>query len=169
MTVVRVTHPPDAVRGADVTAIRASVSDVKKRAVCPSNGVNKQQSRAGESDDCRPTRRRARSRQTPWVRCCLPDDAVLYSDGGGKVVAAPPAAVRRRPCRARAGQSASPSRSPGAVNGQPGRILRNADGTPWSVLSVDVVDGRIRTIRIMRNPDKLCHMPPRASASSEEW
>ena len=56
-----------------------------------------------------------------------------------------------------------------AVNGQPGRILRNADGTPWSVLSVDVVDGRIQTIRIMRNPDKLCHMPPRASASSEEW
>jgi RNA polymerase sigma-70 factor (ECF subfamily) len=28
----------------------------------------------------------------------------------------------------------------------------------WSVLTVDVVDGRIQTVRIMRNPDKLGHL-----------
>jgi RNA polymerase sigma-70 factor (ECF subfamily) len=28
----------------------------------------------------------------------------------------------------------------------------------WSVLTVDVVNGRIQTVRIMRNPDKLRHL-----------
>jgi RNA polymerase sigma-70 factor (ECF subfamily) len=44
------------------------------------------------------------------------------------------------------------------VNGQPGSILRAPDGTIFSVLSVDVVDGRIQAVRIVRNPDKLAHV-----------
>jgi RNA polymerase sigma-70 factor, ECF subfamily len=28
----------------------------------------------------------------------------------------------------------------------------------WSVLTVDVVDGRIQAVRIVRNPDKLAHL-----------
>jgi RNA polymerase sigma-70 factor (ECF subfamily) len=28
----------------------------------------------------------------------------------------------------------------------------------WSVLTVDVVDGRIQTVRVVRNPDKLAHL-----------
>jgi hypothetical protein len=28
----------------------------------------------------------------------------------------------------------------------------------WEVLTVDVVDGRIQTVRIVRNPDKLGHL-----------
>jgi RNA polymerase sigma-70 factor (ECF subfamily) len=44
------------------------------------------------------------------------------------------------------------------VNGQPGRILRAPDGKAWSVLSIDVVDGRIQSVRITRNPDKLAHV-----------
>ena len=28
----------------------------------------------------------------------------------------------------------------------------------WSVLTVDVVEGRIQTVRIVRNPDKLRHL-----------
>ncbi len=28
----------------------------------------------------------------------------------------------------------------------------------WSVLTVDVVDGRIQAVRIVRNPDKLGHI-----------
>jgi RNA polymerase sigma-70 factor (ECF subfamily) len=28
----------------------------------------------------------------------------------------------------------------------------------WSVLTVDVVEGRIQTVRIVRNPDKLAHL-----------
>jgi RNA polymerase sigma-70 factor (ECF subfamily) len=30
--------------------------------------------------------------------------------------------------------------------------------TVWHVLTVDVVDGRIQTVRIVRNPDKLSHL-----------
>ena len=28
----------------------------------------------------------------------------------------------------------------------------------WSVLTVDVVEGRIQTVRVVRNPDKLGHL-----------
>jgi RNA polymerase sigma-70 factor, ECF subfamily len=28
----------------------------------------------------------------------------------------------------------------------------------WDVLTVDVVEGRIQTVRIVRNPDKLAHL-----------
>ena len=33
-----------------------------------------------------------------------------------------------------------------------------AEDQVWSVLTVDVVDGRIQTVRIVRNPDKLGHL-----------
>jgi RNA polymerase sigma-70 factor (ECF subfamily) len=35
---------------------------------------------------------------------------------------------------------------------------REAEIRVWSVLTVDVVDGRIQTVRIVRNPDKLGHL-----------
>ena len=42
------------------------------------------------------------------------------------------------------------------VNGQPGRLVRGpAEIGVLSVLTVDVVDGRIQAVRIVRNPDKL--------------
>jgi RNA polymerase sigma-70 factor, ECF subfamily len=34
----------------------------------------------------------------------------------------------------------------------------DADQRVWEVLTVDVVDGRIQTVRIVRNPDKLAHL-----------
>ena len=44
-----------------------------------------------------------------------------------------------------------------------GRPAPSAPGRPaevrvWSVLTVDVVDGRIQAVRIVRNPDKLGHL-----------
>jgi RNA polymerase sigma-70 factor (ECF subfamily) len=33
-----------------------------------------------------------------------------------------------------------------------------AEQRVWEVLTVDVVDGRIQTVRIVRNPDKLAHL-----------
>ena len=39
-----------------------------------------------------------------------------------------------------------------AVPGQPAEVR------VWSVLTVDVVDGRIQAVRIVRNPDKLAHL-----------
>jgi RNA polymerase sigma-70 factor, ECF subfamily len=40
----------------------------------------------------------------------------------------------------------------------PGGPGEKAQTHVWSVLSVDVVDGRIQTVRIVRNPDKLRHL-----------
>ena len=95
----------------------------------------------------------------------LADDAALYSDGGGKVVAArKPLFGAARIARVVAKIAQKHRRRGGLdarlvkVNGQPGRILRTADGAIWDVLSIDVVDGRIQTVRVIRNPDKLAHI-----------
>ena len=46
------------------------------------------------------------------------------------------------------------------VNGQPGVIFRGPHGGIFSVMSFEVVDGRIATIRSVVNPDKLGHLGP---------
>ena len=43
------------------------------------------------------------------------------------------------------------------LNGQPGAILRDRDGKVAGTMTLDVLDGRIQTIRSMVNPDKLGH------------
>ena len=53
---------------------------------------------------------------------------------------------------------------PHEVNGQPGAILRDRDGKVVSTLTLDVLDGRIQTIRSVVNPDKLGHLGPVADA-----
>jgi len=94
----------------------------------------------------------------------LSDDITLWSDGGGRVRAAlnpiygsgrvsrfllgilrevPPDFVTRR----------------GQINGQPG-IVGYAGGHPMGVLTLDILDGRIRAIRIVVNPEKLRAVPP---------
>lgn len=54
--------------------------------------------------------------------------------------------------------------TPHEVNGQPGAILRDRDNKVLSTLTLDVLDGRIQTIRSVINPDKLRHMGPVADA-----
>ncbi len=46
------------------------------------------------------------------------------------------------------------------LNGQPGAILRDKDGLVVFALALDVLDGRIQTIRSVSNPDKLHHLGP---------
>jgi RNA polymerase sigma-70 factor, ECF subfamily len=53
---------------------------------------------------------------------------------------------------------------PREVNGQPGAILRDRDGNVVSTLTLDVLGGRIQTIRSVVNPDKLGHLGPVADA-----
>ncbi|WP_405736275.1 RNA polymerase sigma-70 factor [Streptomyces sp. NBC_01537] len=50
------------------------------------------------------------------------------------------------------------------VNGQPGAIFRDRDGQVLSTWALDVLDGRIQTIRAVNNPDKLAHVGPIADA-----
>src|SRR5215217_5750481 len=96
------------------------------------------------------------------LEALLAADAVLYSDGGGKVIAARrpiagPARIARfmASVTQKARRGGVVERRLVRINGQPGSILRAPDGAVFSVLSIDVAGGRIRAVRIVRNPDKL--------------
>jgi len=53
---------------------------------------------------------------------------------------------------------------PHEVNGQPGAIFRDRDGKVLNTLALDILDGRIQTIRSVINPDKLGHVGQVADA-----
>jgi RNA polymerase sigma-70 factor (ECF subfamily) len=53
---------------------------------------------------------------------------------------------------------------PREMNGQPGAILRDRDGRVVAAMTLDVLGGRIQTIRAVLNPDKLRHIGPVADA-----
>jgi len=104
------------------------------------------------------------------LRELLAADVSLVGDGGGK---APQLArsvhgidrVARLlatvfPRMARVGITAEPRE----INGQPGAIFRDRDGRVLHTLTLDVLDGRIQTLRAIINPDKLHHMGPVADA-----
>lgn len=96
----------------------------------------------------------------------LADDVVLWGDGGGVVSAAlipveGPANVARflvHTDRYRRKYDDTIAAELVTVNGQPGRLLRRADGSVYAVVAVDVVDGRIAAVWAMRNPEKLAHL-----------
>ena len=50
------------------------------------------------------------------------------------------------------------------VNGHPGAIFRDRDSKVLNTWTLDVLDGRIQTIRSVINPDKLGHVGPVADA-----
>jgi RNA polymerase sigma-70 factor (ECF subfamily) len=112
---------------------------------------------------------------TDELRRMLADDAVLYSDGGGKAVAARrPILGADRVARLMVGVTRKRLGRPGpgpeerltTVNGMPGRALLNRDGSVQEVLSIDVVGNRIQTVRITRNPEKLAHLRPEGLAAA---
>jgi RNA polymerase sigma-70 factor (ECF subfamily) len=49
---------------------------------------------------------------------------------------------------------------PHEVNGQPGAIFRDRAGRVLNTLVLDILDGRIQTVRAILNPDKLRHVGP---------
>ncbi|SEO85969.1 RNA polymerase sigma-70 factor [Actinacidiphila rubida] len=46
------------------------------------------------------------------------------------------------------------------MNGHPGGIFRDRDGRVLNTWTLDILDGRIQTIRSVSNPDKLAHLGP---------
>src|SRR5215212_9309864 len=103
----------------------------------------------------------------------LSEDATLYADGGGKTRAAlrpiygadkvarfftgilrniPPDFTVRRT----------------RVHGRPGLVGYFGDGSPQSVVSMEVAEGSIRTIRLVVNPEKLENVPTLEQAEREE-
>jgi RNA polymerase sigma-70 factor, ECF subfamily len=96
----------------------------------------------------------------------LADDVVVYGDGGGKAPSWPrPIVGRKRVSRLMAGVLAQVRKHEGRwrqteVNGQPGVMFLDSGGRIASVMSVDVADGVIQTIRSIINPEKLEHLGP---------
>jgi RNA polymerase sigma-70 factor (ECF subfamily) len=95
------------------------------------------------------------------LRALLREDAVEYSDGGGKVYAAiNPIFGADRVVRLIAGLMRKEAvgawrAEPADVNGQPG-VLFTLDGRPVSVTTLDLDEsGRIRAIYSVLNPEKL--------------
>ena len=94
----------------------------------------------------------------------LAKDAVLYSDGGGKRAAAlNPIHGADRILRFFAGIArknpalAAMAARPATVNGLPGFVLRESDGS-IDTMAVEHRAGRIVAIYLIRNPDKLQHV-----------
>ena len=84
----------------------------------------------------------------------LAEDAVLYADGE-PVAGAPSiarfiadAAGRDGPCQVQLA----------TVDGRPGRLLRGYAGNVVEALSIDDIDGRITTVRIVRDPADLARL-----------
>jgi RNA polymerase sigma-70 factor (ECF subfamily) len=101
----------------------------------------------------------------------LAADVVVYADGGGKAPAilrpvfGRERAVRLfsklRPSEQRLGVS---SMRHAEINGQPGALYLDADGRPLAVISLDIVDDLVQTVRAISNPDKLRHLTPEADS-----
>ncbi len=97
----------------------------------------------------------------------LATDAVLYSDSGGKATAAlVPIRGADRIARFFLGiLKKAPTNLEVRwvrVNGQPG-VLAVVDGEVIQVLTFDIVEGRIATCFVIRNPDKLARIRPTSS------
>lgn len=100
------------------------------------------------------------------VLALLADDAVTWSDSGGKVPAARrPILGAERTARFWIGivrKSPPGSRiQPVRVNGGPGFVVR-AEGYPPRVIGFSISEGRIDGIFVFSNPDRLPPLPPEA-------
>ena len=94
----------------------------------------------------------------------LADDVVLHSDGGGKAVGAPNL-IRGAKNVARGALGTLQKLMPknlvfrvAQVNGAPG-IVSYLERKPYSVLTLAAGEGRIQTIYVVTNPEKLAHLP----------
>lgn len=104
------------------------------------------------------------------LRDLLAADVQLVGDGGGKAPQLARAVsgtenvarllVSVIPLLARIGVTFEPRE----INREPGAIFRDRDGKVLHVFALEVVDGQIRTIRSVINPDKLGHLGPVADA-----
>jgi RNA polymerase sigma-70 factor, ECF subfamily len=105
----------------------------------------------------------ARSGDVQALVQMLAHDVVLYSDGGGKRFAAlNPIHGRKKVLRLlegarKKGHLANRQVRDATINGLPGFVVRCEDGSIDTV-AFECHDGRITTIYIMRNPDKLRHV-----------
>lgn len=108
----------------------------------------------------------SRSGDTTALRMLLAEQSTLHSDGGGRKLAAlKPIVGIDKLCRLFAGLARKAGgvrplwRAPALVNGSPGYVTVEHDGT-LQTTALEIADGRIAAIYIVRNPDKLTHLVP---------
>jgi RNA polymerase sigma-70 factor (ECF subfamily) len=98
----------------------------------------------------------------------LAEDVVVHGDGGGRGPSwTRPIEGRERVVRllqglGRAGAKLGLTLRSAEVNGQPGAMFLDSDERLVAVLTVDIADGQVRTVRSVINPDKLRHLGPLA-------
>jgi RNA polymerase sigma-70 factor, ECF subfamily len=104
------------------------------------------------------------------LRELLAADVQMVGDGGGKAPALPKVVIGADNV-ARVLASIFPVLAKidagverREVNGQPGAIVRDRDDKVVGTLTLEVLGGRIQTIRAVANPDKLGHVGPVADA-----
>ena len=96
----------------------------------------------------------------------LADEAILYGDGGGKAPAVPrPVEGALQVARVLVGIARQAARAGlrarrTTVNGQPGAVFVDDGGRIAYVMAIDVVDGAVRAVRSIVNPEKLRHLGP---------
>ena len=100
----------------------------------------------------------------------LAADVVVYGDGGGH----PDVPSWRRPIHGRENvgrlllglraqqKELGVTMRRTEINGQPGALFLDPDGRLINIVTVDVADGAVQTIRSIINPDKLAHLGPLA-------
>ena len=97
------------------------------------------------------------------LRSLLAEDAVLQTDGGGKKIATlKPILGDSKIARFFAGIAAKEGGGSEAaqimyLNNMPSVVIMEPDGMPRTI-SLDIQDGKIAAIYIVRNPDKLRHI-----------
>ena len=99
------------------------------------------------------------------LRELLAADVRMIGDGGGKAPLWKPVnGVAKVTGILRAMVASFPrigcTLEPHSVNGQPGAIVRDRNGRVITTWALDVLEGRIQTIRAVLNPDKLGHVGP---------
>jgi len=96
----------------------------------------------------------------------LAEDVIVHGDGGGKAPQwSNPIVGADKVSRMFAGFGDQLRRiratlEPHRINDQPGVLARGPHGGVMAVMSFEIVDGRIATIRSIVNPDKLAHLGP---------
>ena len=96
----------------------------------------------------------------------LAEDVVLWGDAGGRAGAGFREAIHGRE---RIGKMLGPmiqgvkkrgwTMHQAEVNGQPGCVWVDTEGDPQFVVSLDIAEDKVQTIRSVANPDKLRHIP----------
>ena len=97
----------------------------------------------------------------------LAPDANVYGDGGGRAPSVPePLVGAERVAKAligwgRQARSRGYDHRPAVVNGDPGVVFYDPEGTAIWVAALDIAEGVVVAVRSVLNPDKLTHIPGR--------